>query len=348
MTPAYIRPSALPKLEAQPCFVGASGEASEAAQRGTFLDAAWRHILGARGNVFWANDTPNEDREAVEWAVAEAKKICGGEHIETDEEKTRFVHPLFANPFTADGICESRGIVIDLKTGQLRSYKAQLAAYCLALMDRTFSDAATGVALFCDQREAIHYAFSYAEAQEYVTSIIDAVVARKADDYTPGDYCGWCMFADTCPARTEPTEQAIELVSRTEEKSIAAMREAILATPESLGRFWTQWRLFEKEIAKPIGDAMRERLDGGAEIPGWRIQYDKPREFFDSEAIEEIAKSITTDELITLLGAKVSGKAFREFCAVKGLAVNEAAARSGAPIAKIMPEKKKSTTKKGK
>jgi CRISPR/Cas system-associated exonuclease Cas4 (RecB family) len=336
MKAAHIRPSALPKLEKQPCFVGASGEASEAAQRGTAMDYAWRRaILGDFQPCF---ALPEADRDAVEWAIIEARNICGNSHVETDEEKTRFTHPYFLNPFTADGICFEKNIVLDLKTGQIRSYRAQLAAYCLALMTETWTQRAVGVAIFCDQREALHYDFTWQEANDYVTAILDEVSNRAPNDYMPGEYCGWCAYADTCPARVRDAEAALVAVEGPQ--SLSEMREAILSSPERIGEFWRRYKLFEKEIAEPIGKAMREKLDAQETIPGWRIQYDKPREFFDAEGIKAIADELTTGELITLLGAKVSVKAMREFCDVKGLALPSEFVRSGAPIAKLMPEKK--------
>jgi CRISPR/Cas system-associated exonuclease Cas4 (RecB family) len=350
----HIRPSALPKLDAQPCFVGAGGEASAAAQRGTAMDKAWRALLSgnfgkAEDYVYGDNQTlTTEDWDSVVWAAEEAKRICGEGYIETSEGRTQFQHPLFANPFTADGVCFDRGIILDLKTGQLRSYKAQLAAYCLALMTETWTQRASGVAIFCDQRETVHYDFTYAEAKGLVEDIINRTVAREVNDYTPGDYCGWCKYADTCPARVQPAKDALAVVESldcitvtSEGDTLSNIREAILADPARLGAFWAQYKLFEKEIAKPVGEAMRERLDAGAEIPGWKIRYDAGREFFDWEALWKMSAACTPEELITLMGGKVSGRAFREFCAVRGLAVPEQLARSGAPIAKLMPEKPK-------
>jgi CRISPR/Cas system-associated exonuclease Cas4 (RecB family) len=342
----HIRPSALPKLDAQPCFVGAPGEASEAAQRGTAMDKAWRALLS--GNFGKAEDyvygdgqtLTTEDWDSVVWAADEAKRICGDGQIETSEFRTAFVHPLFVNPFTADGVCFDKGIVLDLKTGQLRSYKAQLAAYCLALMTETWTQKASGIAIFCDQREVVHYDFTYAEAKGIVEDIINRTVERDPNDYTPGDYCGWCKYADTCPARVGPASGALEAIE-SDTRSLSELREAVLADPVRLGEFWAKYKLFEKEIAEPVGKALKAKLDAGEEIPGWRIRYDAGREFFDSEALSQMSTTCTPDELITLMGGKVSGRAFREFCAVKGLAVNEALARSGAPIAKLMPEKPK-------
>jgi CRISPR/Cas system-associated exonuclease Cas4 (RecB family) len=342
----HIRPSALPKLDAQPCFVGAPGEASEAAQRGTAMDKAWRALLS--GNFGKAEDyvygdgnvLTTEDWDSVVWAADEAKRICGDGYIETSEFRTAFVHPLFVNPFTADGVCFDRGIVLDLKTGQLRSYKAQLAAYCLALMTETWTQKASGVAIFCDQREVVHYDFTYTEAKGLVEDIINRTVARDPHDYTPGDYCGWCKYADTCPARVQPAKEALEAIE-SDTRSLSELREAVLADPVRLSEFWAKYKLFEKEIAEPVGKALKAKLDAGEEIPGWRIRYDAGREFFDSEALGQMATTCTPEELITLLGGKVSGRAFREFCAVKGLTVPEALARSGAPIAKLMPEKPK-------
>jgi hypothetical protein len=134
---------------------------------------------------------------------------------------------------------------------------------------------------------------------------------------------------------------ALEVVQEADTMSLSELRENLLADPIRLGEFWKRYKLFEKEIAKPVGEAMRAKLDAGENIPGWRIQYEKGREYFDSEALAQMSTACTPEELITLMGGKVSGKTLREFCAVKGLTVNEAMARSGAPIAKLMPEKKK-------
>jgi len=198
-----------------------------------------------------------------------------------------------------------------------------------------------------------------------VEGIINRTVAREVNDYYPGEYCGWCKYADTCPARVQPAKDALSVVENVyriqlqgEGDTLSAMREAILSEPARLGAFWAQYKLFEKEIADPVGKALKAELDAGVEIPGWKIRYDAGREFFDAEALRHIAGLglIHTEELITLMGGKVSGRAFREFCAVKDLAVPEQLARSGAPIAKLMPEKPKKAkaikagadTKKGK
>jgi hypothetical protein len=186
----------------------------------------------------------------------------------------------------------------------------------------------------------VHYEFTYAEAKAIVEDIINRVETRRPDDYTPGDYCGWCKYADTCPARVQPAKDALEAIE-SDTRSLSELREAVLADPVRLSEFWAKYKLFEREIAKPVGEAMREMLDAGAEIPGWKIRYDAGREFFDSEALSQMSTTCTPEEIITLMGGKVSGRAFREFCAVKGLAVPEALARSGAPIAKLMPEKPK-------
>ena len=55
----------------------------------------------------------------------------------------------------------------DLKTGQLRNYREQMAAYALGFMDATFRTEWTAHLLFCDQRQLVTHRFTYEEAKAH-------------------------------------------------------------------------------------------------------------------------------------------------------------------------------------
>ena len=66
----------------------------------------------------------------------------------------------------------------DLKTGQLRNYREQMAAYALGFMEATFRTEWTSHLLFCDQRQLITHRFTYDEAKALVE-------ASSRDSRTP-------------------------------------------------------------------------------------------------------------------------------------------------------------------
>ena len=70
---------------------------------------------------------------------------------------------------TADAWLPELGMSADLKTGQLRNYREQMAAYALGFMDATFRTEWTSHLLFCDQRQLVTHRFTYDEAKALVS-----------------------------------------------------------------------------------------------------------------------------------------------------------------------------------
>ncbi len=346
-----IRPSTLPKLALSPCYVS-SPFAGDAAARGTVLDVALREKL--LGNFAPFDALNAEDKKAVLWAEKEILKIAKGEHVETREDHLKVKTPGIEHVGTEDARVASRCLSFDLKTGQIRNYREQFAAYALGNMDAYFSDEWTNVAIFCDQMEAIHYTFTREEAANIVNSVMFSASDRKPDEFTPSEYCGWCANKDTCPTRTGPVEDSIrqvELVSASLEPApivsldIAKMREGILSNPETTAKFITAFKLLEKEIAEPVIDAAKEMLKEKEDcIPGWKIQYQSGREFFGTEAILALYDKCSRETFVEIMGGTMSGKSYREACAQLNIEVDELLAKQGKQIEKLVaakPTKKK-------
>ena len=199
MNTELIRPSALPKLACCRCYVSTSGT-SEAAERGTRLDAIIREL--------WLNPSPveglsQEDDEAVTWAFNALLLLSCGMQVETREEELRAVVPVDGiKAGTMDALCVAGGWLADYKTGQVRDYAAQMAAYALACMDAYFADEWITYLLFVDQKEIVAHRWTREEAESLILGIVN-----KPKVPTPFENCSWCGAFETCEAvRAATTE----------------------------------------------------------------------------------------------------------------------------------------------
>lgn len=190
-----IRPSSLPKLQECRCYVSKPGS-SPAAERGTALDALIRELWD-KGLQEASPDSGlnEEDSKAVKFALGNLKLIAGDYHVETLESELQAIVPVEGvKAGTMDALCVEGGWLADFKTGQIRDYHAQMAAYALACMDAYFADEWTSHLLFVDQRQVISHRWTREEAEELVLSIVNA-----PQEPTLCDYCKWCAGFEVCP-----------------------------------------------------------------------------------------------------------------------------------------------------
>lgn len=204
MTTEKIRPSSLPKLACCRCYVSQSGT-SEAAERGTRMDAiireAWLKQNEECTHLF-ASGTP-EDADAINFALSTLKLLSCGMQVETREEELQAVVPVDGiKAGTMDALCVAGGWLADFKTGQVRDYDAQMAAYALACMDAYFADEWTTHLLFIDQQLTVSHRWTREEAEQLVLGIVNAPRVP-----TPFENCSWCGAFETCEAvRAATTE----------------------------------------------------------------------------------------------------------------------------------------------
>lgn len=222
MSEELVRPSILPKLQECRMFEGAPGT-SAAASRGTQLDEIARkqwevyQKTGDSGLTWWMKehpmDLPSEDTQALDFAFNTLKLLSGGLEVETREEELQAVVPVpGVKPGTMDALCVEGGWLADFKTGQIRSYYAQMAAYSLACMDSYFADEWTAHLIFVDQKQVISHKFTRADAEDCVRDIMNAPKLE-----TPCEYCGWCARFEYCSAvmraRSELTKEELPACS---------------------------------------------------------------------------------------------------------------------------------------
>jgi hypothetical protein len=310
--PRPIRHSLLPKLARCACFES-HPDAGPAAARGTRLDAVFRALLSTGSNDSPA-DLESEDLAAVQWAVTTLRERAGAEDIFCEEADCRVTTPGMTHVGTADAIVPGRLLLADLKTGQIRNYREQMAAYALGLMEVHFADRWTCELLFCDRREVVTHHFTHAEALAIVTTVL----SKAADpERAPSlcEYCGWCAKALTCTARRTAADSALALAptETTAPMDGVGSFEALLEDPGRLSRFLAACKVLDdfREQAEARVRVLLE-TDPGA-VPGWRLRRGGPVElvFPDDLARMVAAGNLSLAGVLEAHGA-LAAKKFRE------------------------------------
>jgi hypothetical protein len=307
-----IRHSSLPKLAECPCFEGKPGEAGPAAARGTLLDSAMRELLA--GGEMPAGVT-GEDAAAVEWAVNAVEDLAGGAQIFSADKDCKVETPGMEHVGTADAIVPERLLVLDLKSGKVRNYREQVAAYALGLMEEYFVDRWTCVLLFCDARQVVMHEFTYEEAKELVGGILKAArdPARKP---VLCDYCNWCAFSTSCDARMEAVEQTQEIVSIVEPLTMEQREwvvESLLEDREGTARFLAQAKVFDA-FRERVEERVKEILtEDGEALPGWKLRAGGASEVVFADDLKRLVASgtLSLGGVLEAVGT-ISGRKFRE------------------------------------
>lgn len=328
----------LPKLAQCPKYLSKEGPAGPKAERGTRIDKAVR--LALQGDRSEIEALVPEDKAPAEWAVQLflSYKMTG--ELETREEYLAMHTPGISHVGTADVLNEKVGWVADLKTGQMRDYYHQLAAYALAVMDRKFLNDFVGHVFYADHRKIVSYRFDYAEAKRAVERVLAEVRDPNAQPRAC-EYCDWCARKDTCPAVVKPVEEGLAVVQGT--TSLAEIRERLLADPERLGKFLTQWKAVEKEVTEPAEKRIRELLAADGEVPGWKLSKSNGSEYFDTEGILYAATQTNAplEGLIEAMGGNLSGEKYRAWCASIGHEPLNAHVRTGKKTVRLLQDRKK-------
>lgn len=302
-----FRPSALPKLAECPCYqapaavTGYNGSPSAEAARGTAMDHAFRdRIMGEAQSDMLLPKLSQEDEDAVDWAVKMALEISPNIRADEDSCRLGFECDVFEYEGTADGISIKDRVLVDLKSGMVRDYKAQMAAYALALMDEHYAREWDCYLLFADARTVKRLSFTYAEALFAVKKIWERWSSPSKRPMVC-DYCQWCARQEVCVARREAMDAALSVAQPTFDLGV------VLADPEKLGRFLTACRVVEDFQAK-AKDAAKARIEAGETIPGWGLRTRKGSEWISAKDLLEAGA--TPEQLAEAVGNVSAKKAF--------------------------------------
>jgi hypothetical protein len=306
-----IRPSLLPKIAECACYES-EAEAGAAADRGNEVDFHFRAILSSEGQdraeaigkAAFALD--EESASSLTWACEMALLLAGDHKLLARDEDLRI--EACGMTGTADLSCPAGQWSADLKTGQIRNYREQQAAYALGFMDKYFEDEWTVYLLFCDQREYVRLQFTREEAEK----LIREQIARRNDPQkvpTPCDYCGWCANRFRCIPRLE---QAMPLVPVVESENPEQAFELILADNEKAVAFIRACKTIE-DMQEKAREVIKDRLivgkAEGLKIPGVSLVTKKGNHVFPAEALAEVGKKIGPTRLLKALGSISKSKA---------------------------------------
>lgn len=231
-------------------------------------------------------DLSDDDASAVRWALNQCVLLNGGaEGLTTDEKKCKVETSGIEHKGTADGVAVKGKWLVDLKSGQMYDYSAQMAAYALGLMQEHFEQEWTTHLLFCDQQKMVTQHWTYTSAKETVQAILDNVGTAPKEN----DYCNWCAKSLTCPGRVQ--SQAIVLA--TTEHAITPQDGSFLTLlddPARIGLFLRQCATLD-HFREAAADKARQLLEAGEQVPGWRLQKPRVTEFVDPEYIAQAVES---------------------------------------------------------
>jgi hypothetical protein len=205
-------------------------------------------------------------------------------------------------------------------------------------MEDNFETSWTAHVIYVDQKLIRSYDFTYEEAMQGTQRTIYRATHAESQP-TPCEYCNWCKHYNNCNAIVRQAESAIALIPDATGNSIEAIKDRILATPESLASFIREWKLAEKEIAEPLLGHLKTRLENGEEVAGWKLTSVSGRKFVEADAIAKASEGITKETLILALGGKMSEKSYLELCANNGVEPDTTAIKAGSPTTQLRQTK---------
>jgi len=310
-----IRPSLLPKIAECACYES-EAFAGAAADRGNEIDFHFRAILSTSGKeqaeavAMAAHALDEEAADSLTWACEMSQLLAGDHQLLARDEELKI--EACGMTGTADLACPGGMWSADLKSGQIRNYREQQAAYALGFMDKYFEEEWTVYLIYCDQREYVRLQFTRDEAEK----IIREQIARRSDPQrfpTPCDYCGWCAQRYRCIPRLE---QAMPLVPVVENEHPEQAFELLLADNEKTVAFIRACKTIE-DMKDKARDVLKDRLVAGKieglKIPGVSLISKKGNQVFPAEELAEVGKKLGPTKLLKALGSISKSKAEKLF-----------------------------------
>jgi hypothetical protein len=283
-----------------------------------------------------------EYAEPVNWGVVKLLELANGHKIETREEYLQMDVPGLSRPGTADAVCIGAKWVADIKTGQVRNYREQLAAYALACMDADWEETWTAHVVYVDQQAVRSYEFTREQCERIVGEVIASATAPLAQP-VPCEYCDWCANKNQCRALVTQSQTALRDLSFGDlgGETLDLMRERILADPAKHSDFVARFKWFTKEFGEPLTDALKNRLQAGEEVPGWKLTNAASRRYVEPEDAIKVISQVAPERAFMLAGGKISADAFLEVAAEVGIDNPEKLVKSAPGTTQMRQVKKK-------
>jgi hypothetical protein len=256
-----LSPSQLPALSQCPCYK--SGEAGEAAHRGTLQHAALSAALAGLSIKF---DLLPEEQEAVSWAAnfirsAIPEFLCDVELHIINEKFTEITYG------SADVISKEGRFLFDYKSGLERDYSAQMKCYALGLMQKFGVQEVYVTELYGKTQTEKTYLLNKQECEKTVLAIAAAVADPYKKPY-PCDYCKWCARISDC----QPiSERAITVGKNREDWKLEQYHSSSISDPSEMGKALTLADLLAY-WCEAVKFQAKEMISKGIPIAGWKLE----------------------------------------------------------------------------
>ena len=133
----------------------------------------------------------------VLWAAQYIMSVVGRKKLITEERISIMRGDEEITFGSMDAYC--KGHLFDLKTGQIRDYKQQMAAYALGVMQKYGEKKLTCHLVYSRFKHVETFDLTCAEAEDIVYGIVDSVNDPTRSPW-PCEYCAWCDRKETCTA----------------------------------------------------------------------------------------------------------------------------------------------------
>ena len=133
----------------------------------------------------------------VIWSAQYIMSVVGRKKLITEERISVMRGDEEITFGSMDAYC--KGHLFDLKTGQKRDYKQQMAAYALGVMQKYKEKKLTCHLVYSRFKEVQKFDLTREEAEDIVYAIVDSVNDPTRSPW-PCEYCAWCARKESCTA----------------------------------------------------------------------------------------------------------------------------------------------------
>ena len=139
----------------------------------------------------------NKYPKEILWTAQYIMSVVGRKKLISEERVSVMRDGKEVTFGSMDAYC--KGHLFDLKTGQIRDYKQQMAAYALGVMQKYGDEKLEWHLVYSRFKYVNKFSLTREEAEDIVFGIIDSVNDPTRSPW-PCEYCMWCARKKTCTA----------------------------------------------------------------------------------------------------------------------------------------------------
>jgi len=139
----------------------------------------------------------NKYPKEILWSAQYIMSVVGSRKLITEERISVMRGDEEVTFGSMDAYC--KGHLFDLKTGLVRDYKQQMAAYALGVMQKYKEKKLTCHLVYSKTKHVDRFDLTLEEAEDIVYGIVDSVNDPTRSPW-PCEYCVWCDRKENCTA----------------------------------------------------------------------------------------------------------------------------------------------------